>query len=132
MKRRNPQDYSPEEFDAVVAMIQNDPELRADIEAITGQTLDGKSPRDLFNLFRSIQKAADVQIAVVNYGRARQAIRDTRAALEADADAEESLRLARNRILELERSNEELKRKNYALSRGHGATPLPHAAGGRS
>lgn len=132
MKRRNPQDYSPEEFDQVVAMIRRDQELREDIEAITGQSLEGKNARELFNAFRTIAKVTEVQAVVVNYGRARQAIRDTRATLEADADTGEALRLARNRILELEKRNEELKRKNYALSAGHGATPLPHVAGGRS
>ncbi|GII88246.1 hypothetical protein Ssi03_62360 [Sphaerisporangium siamense] len=132
MRQRNAQDYTPEEFDAVVEMIQGDTDLRADIEAITGQTLDGKTPRQLFNLFRTIQHTTEVQAAVVNYGRARQALRDTRAALEADADAEEALRLARAEIKRLELANDELRRKNYALNRAHGATPLPHVAGGRA
>ncbi|PZG49874.1 hypothetical protein C1I98_11200 [Spongiactinospora gelatinilytica] len=131
MKNRRSYDYSPEEFDRAVTMIQSDADLRADIEAITGQSLDGKSPRELFDTFRSIQRAAEVQAAVVNYGRARQAVRDTRAMLEADASAEEALGLARAEIERLEKSNEELKRKNQALSAGQGATPL-RVAGGRA
>ncbi|RBQ21570.1 hypothetical protein DP939_02340 [Spongiactinospora rosea] len=131
MKRKHAHEYSPEEFDRAVTMIQSDADLRADIEAITGQSLEGKTPRELFDTFRSIQHAAEVQAAVVNYGRARQAVRDTRAMLEADASAEEALGLARKEIERLEKSNEELKRKNQALSAGQGATPL-RVAGGRA
>ena len=132
MRKRNAQEYNAAEFDAVVQMIQNDASLRADIEAITGQSLDGKSPRELFDAFRTIEKSNEVLAAVVNHGRARQAVRDTRAMLEADADSNEALRLARSRIEELERRNEELKRKNYALNAGRGATPLQIASGGRA
>lgn len=132
MRKRNAQDYSAEEFDAVVHMIQNDADLRADIEAITGQQLDDKTPRELFDLFRTIEKTTAVQATVVNYGRARQAVRDTRAMLEADADANEALKLARDRIVELEKKNDELKRKNYALNAAQGATPLQIASGGRA
>ncbi|MFC4006559.1 hypothetical protein ACFOY2_04960 [Nonomuraea purpurea] len=132
MGSRNPQDYSPEEFDAVVAMIQGDAELRKDIEAITGQAVAGKSPRELFELFRTIQHTTEVQAVVVNYGRARRAVRDTRAQLEADASAEEALTLARKEIERLEASNDALKRKNQALAASQGATPLPRVAGGRA
>lgn len=131
-RSRNPQNYSPDEFDSVVAMIQGDPDLRADIEAITGQQLDGKTPRELFDLFRTIQHTTEVQAVVVNYGRARQAVRDTRAQLEADASAEEALRLARKEIERLETANDALKRKNQALAASQGATPLPRVAGGRA
>ena len=136
MRRRRARavDYSPEEFDAVVRMIRNNPELQQDIEAITGQSLDGKSAREVFDLFRTIEAVSGVQAVVVNYGRARQAVRDTRASLEADANAEEALRLARAEITRLEKSNEDLKRRNQALSTAHGATALPPArtAGGRA
>jgi len=132
MRKRTAQDYSAAEFDGVVKMIQDDAGLRADIEAITGQSLDGKTPRELFDAFRTIEKSNEVLAAVVNHGRARQAVRDTRAMLEADADASEALRLARNRIEELERKNEELKRKNATLNAVKGATPLQIASGGRA
>lgn len=81
MKARKPQDYSPEEFDAVVALIRRDADLRADIEAITGQTLGGKTPRELFDLFRTLDGATQVQSVVVRYGQAKRALRQTRADL---------------------------------------------------
>ncbi len=77
-RARNPQEYSPEEFEAVVALIRNDAGVRADIEAITGQTLDGKSPRELFDLFRTLEGATQVQSVVARYGQAKRALRQTR------------------------------------------------------
>lgn len=81
MKARKPQEYSAEEFDAVVALIRRDADLRADIEAITGQSLNGKSSRDLFDLFRTLEGATQVQSVVVRYGQAKRALRQTRADL---------------------------------------------------
>ncbi|MFI6883406.1 hypothetical protein [Streptosporangium canum] len=83
-RRRNPQEYSPEEFDSVVAMIRSDKGLQEDIERITGQSLEGKNARELFDLFRTIQVVTDVQATVVNYGRARQAVRQTRIDMDLD------------------------------------------------
>jgi hypothetical protein len=105
------QEYSPEEFDTVVALIRGDAGLRDDIEAITGQKLDGKSPRELFDLFLTLQRATEVQATVVRYGQARRAVRQTRvdladpvmlppataeyvATLQAKVDEERRLRLA--------------------------------------
>ncbi|MER6575776.1 hypothetical protein [Nonomuraea sp. NPDC001023] len=126
MGSRKPQDYSPDEFDSVVAMIRKDASLRADIEAITGQTLNGKTPRELFNLFRTIQQTTAVQAAVVNYGRARQAVRDTRAmlaegALEDLDAADPALRRIRDleaKVDELKSTNIRLKETNKALMSG--------------
>lgn len=120
MKRRNPQDYSPEEFDAVVALVQGDPDLREDIEAITGQSLQGKSPRELFDAFRTIQKATELQLTVAAYGKARQLVRQTRAdlaagALEADAPEVPAAGAARVRIRDLETRLDELKREKARL-----------------
>lgn len=123
-KRRNSQNYSPAEFDAVVTMLQNNTGLRKDIEAITGQTLDGKTPRELFDLFRALDGVTEIQAVVIRYGHARQAIRQTRAALEGTETAENVLDAARSRILELEKRNEALKAKNAALNARAGATPL--------
>lgn len=117
MRIRKPQDYSQAEFEAVIKMIQNEPKLRADIEAVTGQKLRGKSPREVFDLFRTIQQVTEIQATVINYGRARQALADTRAQLEADASAEAALELARTRIKELEQANASLKRDITAQSR---------------
>lgn len=77
-RQKKAQEYSPEEFDAVVALIRRDEQLRADIEAITGQKLAGKTPRQLFDLFRTLEGAAQVQTVVVRYGQARRAVRQTR------------------------------------------------------
>ena len=116
MKQKKPQEYTAEEFDAVVAMIRNDASLRADIEAITGQVLNGKTPRELFDLFQTIQKTTAIQAAVVNYGRARQAVRDTRAMLAEGALAElDPADPALRRIRDLEAKVDELKSTNIRL-----------------
>lgn len=83
MKARKPQEYSAKEFDAVVALIRQNESLREDIEAITGQTLDGKSPRELFDLFLTLEGATQVQGVVVRYGQARRLVRQTRIELAA-------------------------------------------------
>ena len=116
MKQKKPQEYTAEEFDAVVAMIRNDASLRADIEAITGQALNGKTPRELFDLFQTIEKTTAIQAAVVNYGRARQAVRDTRAMLAEGALAEmDPADPALRRIRDLEAKVDELKSTNSRL-----------------
>lgn len=134
-KRRGAAEYSPEEFDAVVALIQSDAGLRADIEAITGQTLDGKTPRELFEAFRAIDAAADIQISVARYGKARQLVRETRAELAAAAVEDLSNnpdihQLARTRIGQLETTVDEqralierLRTTNKGLMSG--AAPVP-------
>ncbi|TMR91278.1 hypothetical protein [Nonomuraea basaltis] len=99
----------PEEFDLVVAMIQQDQELRDDIEAVTGQSLEGKTPREMFNLYRAIGTAVDVQNAVTRYGQARQRLRQTRADLDGTASAEQVVGVARARITEAENRADELK-----------------------
>jgi hypothetical protein len=131
-KKKSAQQYSAEEFDAVVALIAGDAGLRADIEAITGQKLDGKTPRQLFDTFRAIDRAADIQISVAKYGRARQLLRETRAGLEGTETAEKVLGTAQSRINELEtrngnlsNENKRLRAANAALNAGRGATPLP-------
>lgn len=130
MRKRKAQDYGADEFDTVVQMIQSDASLRADIEAITGQALTGKSPRELFDLFRTIEKTTEVQAAVVNYGRARQAVRDTRAmlaegALEDLDPADPAAKLItelETRLDELKATNARLKDTNKALMAGG---PIP-------
>lgn len=128
-RKKKAQDYSAEEFNAVVALIQADAGLRADIEAITGQKLDGKNPRDLFNLFRAINTAADVQASVVRYGRARQAVRQTRVELEnlppADMPTSTAAYVERlqTRLDEAKREVRELKAAAAALHGGK-VTPI--------
>lgn len=115
-RRRNPQEYSQEEFAAVVALIRSDRGLQADIEAITGQKLDGKSPRELFDLFRAIETAAHVQTSVVAYGRARQMVRDTRSMLaERELEDRDPSDPAVRRIRDLETKVDELKAVNGRL-----------------
>lgn len=119
-KKRNPQEYSPEEFDAVVAMIRADAELREDIEAIIGQSLEGKTARELFDAFRTIKRATELQLTVAAYGKARQLLRQTRAdlaagALEADVPEVPAAGEARLQIERLETKLDELKRENKQL-----------------
>ena|GEM_PF-7077096 len=129
-KSRLPQQYSPEEFDAAVKLIQSNTDLRADIEAITGQKIADLTPRQIFDWYRAIERATDIQLAVAKYGRARQVVRETRAALEGTANAERGLEVARARIAELERrcaelkaQRDQLKAANVALAGGK-VTPL--------
>jgi hypothetical protein len=133
-KPRRAQEYSAAEFDQTVALIQGDASLREDIEAITGQKLEGKTSRELFDLFRSIEQATQIQVTVARFGQARQAVRATRAALEGTSTAEQVLGTAQARINELESRNEALKAENVklkganaALNASRGATPLPTA-----
>lgn len=124
MAPKKAQGYTPGEFDAVVDLLTSDKSVREDIEAITGQKLDGKSPRELFDAFRAVQGATDIYATVIRYGQARQALRTTRAAVEGTSTAEDALGAARARIVELEARNDDLKAKNAALNAGRGATPL--------
>ncbi len=87
-RRRLPQDYTAGEFDAVVAQIQGDPRLRADLEKIAGDPLEGKAPRELFDAFRAMEGATDVMAAVVRYGQGVQAVRRTRVELEFDPEVD--------------------------------------------
>ena len=132
-KPKPAQGYTPEEFDAVVSLIQSDAGLRSDIEQITGQKLDGKTPRQLFDLFRAIDQAAQVQAAVVRYGRARQAVRETRLALQdlppanmppTQAAYVEQLQ---RRLDDAKREVERLRAANVALRTGR-VTPIPNRA----
>ena len=135
-KPKKAQQYSPEEFDQIVNLLVHDASIRADIEAITGQSLDGRSPRELFNLFRAIGGAAAVQEAVARFGRARRALRRTRIQLAEDtvehiADHPDVTEIARRRIVELEAKldelrgeNRRLRASNQALARGRAASPV--------
>lgn len=115
-KRRDAHQYSAEEFDRVVALINKDPGLRSDIEAITGQSLKGKNPRELFDLFRAVHDATEVQLTVAAYGRARQQVRETRAMLaEAALEERDSADPAVRRIRDLETKVDELKDANARL-----------------
>jgi len=131
-KSKPAQSYSPEEFDAVVSLIQRDASLRSDIEKITGQSLNDKTPRQLFDLFRAIDQAAQVQAAVVRYGRARQAVRETRIALQdlppADMHPSQAayVEQLQRRLDEAKRENQQLRAANVALRTGR-VTPIPPA-----
>ncbi|TQS30014.1 hypothetical protein [Microbispora sp. KK1-11] len=129
-KPKPAQGYSPEEFDTVVTMIQRDSALRADIETITGQKLDGRTPRELFDLFRAIDQAADVQAAVVRYGRARQAVRQTRIELQdlppADMPPSQAAYVQglQERLDAEKAANQQLRAANAALRAGT-VHPIP-------
>lgn len=111
-KRRNPQDYSPEEFDAVVALIQNDPDVRADIESITKQKVADKTPRELFDLFRTLEGVAQVQAVVVRYGQAKRALRQTRVEL---AEPLELPQTTAQYVAELQAKVDEERRRRLEL-----------------
>lgn len=131
MSTRKPQEYSDEEFKAVVALINHDANVRADIEAITGQTLDGKTPRELFDLFRALEEATQVQAVVVRYGQARRALRQTRADL---AEPVEMPQTTAQYVQALQAKVDEEKKKRQAAenalrqqSRQPGLVALPSA-----
>ncbi|WP_157099369.1 hypothetical protein [Microbispora sp. ATCC PTA-5024] len=126
-KPRNAQGYSPEEFDTAVALIHNDATLRADIEAITGQKVTGKNPRELFDLFRAIDQAAEVQAAVVRYGRARQMVRQTRIEMQDLPPADMPVDTAKY-VADVQRRLDEAKAENAALKaalRAGNVTAIP-------
>ncbi|MEV0831479.1 MULTISPECIES: hypothetical protein [Streptosporangiaceae] len=87
-RARLPQSYSAEEFDSVVEQIQSNPQLRADLETIIGQSLEGRPPRELFDTFRAVQGATDVMAVVARYGQARQAVRRTSIELQFDPEVD--------------------------------------------
>jgi hypothetical protein len=129
-KKKHAQEYSDEEFQAVVQLIQGDEQLRADIEAITGQSLEGKSPRELFDLFRAINTATEIQLTVARYGQARRLVARTRAELEAPArvpetEAERTIANQRALIRQLEQNNEALRARNAALNNSNGIPAIP-------
>ncbi|NJP24413.1 hypothetical protein FLW53_09380 [Microbispora sp. SCL1-1] len=129
-KPKPAQGFTPEEFEAVVSMIRSDASLRADIETITGQKLDGKTPRQLFDLFRAINTAAEVQNAVVRYGRARQAVRQTRIELQdlppADMPPTQAAYVQglQERLDVVKAENQQLRAANAALRAGT-VHPIP-------
>lgn len=144
-KPKKAQAYTPEEFDQIVNLLTTDASIRADIEAITGQSLDGRSPRELFNLFRAISGAATVQEAVARFGRARRQLRQVRAELASDmvehiADHPDVPTLARQRIVELETRLDEMKARMRALEQqtrrlaagAQGAVPQASARAARA
>lgn len=141
-RRKSAQEYSAEDFDAVVALIRGDSSLRADIEAITGQQLQGRSPRELFDLFRAIDGATDIQLTVARYGQARRLVRETRVELAGDlaehiADHPDVHELARRRLKELEMRADELKAERDRLKDTNralmsGAAPVAGQLTGRA
>lgn len=129
-KRRNPQEYSAKEFDQVVKLIERDADLRADIEAITGQKLTGKSPREQFDLYRTLDAAAELAGVVVRYGQARRAVRRTRIDL---ADPEQLPPPIADYVAELQaKVTEERKKRQVAeealkAARSRNVVSLPAA-----
>ncbi len=129
MRKRKSQDYSPEEFEAVVALLQRDAKARKDIEVITGQKLSGKSAREIFDLWRSVQTAAEVKVAFAAYGKASLVLSETRREIEQTAETEEALKLARAEIKRLEGANASLRRDINAQQRQiENVTALPARA----
>jgi len=123
VKNRRPQEYTPGEFDRVVSIIRSDPGLQQQIEAITGQSLEGKTPREIFNLFLALQQATEAMHVVAEYGRARRTVSETRRQLEMDrlddmppdSPAARKIRELEEKLDRLKGVNAQLKEANRAL-----------------
>ncbi len=136
MRKKKAQQYTAAEFEAVVALIRADAGVAADIEAITGQSLDDKTPRQLFELFVSIGQAADVQTVVARYGQARQSLRQVRAQLaepvEVEPAAAAHITRLETQLAELKAANTALRQTNKALLNGsRQAAPMAAPVAGR-
>ncbi|MCC5574542.1 hypothetical protein IMZ11_02665 [Microtetraspora sp. AC03309] len=129
-KKRKAQEYSAEEFDQTVALIRSNASVRLDIEAITGEKLDGKTPRELFDLFRSIEQATQIQVTVARYGQARRLLAQTRVDMESLPPAHMPVETAKfvedlqRRLDVAKRENTELRTANAALRDRGNVTPI--------
>lgn len=110
MRNRRSQEYSPKEFEAVVALLQRDRQVRQNIETITGQKLAGKSAREIFDLFVAVQKAAEVKVAIAAYGRSSVVLDEARRDVEGHEHVRDELAAAREEIKNLRDANASLKR----------------------
>lgn len=110
MRKRRAQEYSSDEFDAVVAFLLSDPKARRDIEAITGKSLRGKQPREIFDLFLTVQKATEVKATFAAYGRASVILNEVRREVEGQAAVNDALDLAHAEIRDLKAAKESLTR----------------------
>ncbi len=110
MRKRKVQQYTPEEFDAVVDLLRRDTQARQNIEAITGQRLSGMTPRQIFDLYQAVQKATEVKATIAAYGRASVLLDDARRDLEGRGSLEEELAAAREEIKGLKQVNGSMKR----------------------
>lgn len=117
MKRRNPQDYSQEEFEVVVNMLTDNPQMRANVEAITGHKFAGKTPRQIFDLWRACQKVNEINTTFVNYGRIAVALEDTRNLMETGASVAQERDQLRGEAADLKRRNKELTETKTSLQR---------------
>ncbi|NEA21571.1 hypothetical protein [Actinomadura bangladeshensis] len=109
-RRRRPQEYSAEEFDAVVDLLKTDEKARRNIEAITGKSLRGKTPREVFDLYLTVQKATEVKATFAAYGKAGVVLDEVRREVEGRNVVEAELEAAKNEIKDLETVNGSLKR----------------------
>ena len=119
MKRKNAQHYSAEEFDAVVALVTRDPQMRADIERITGKQLTGKSPREIFDLFRAVENTIKVQATVVAFGRGKVALAETARELNGVAGVLGEVKKKNEEITVLKKELAELRNKQRSMEHYH-------------
>lgn len=109
-RRRRPQEYTAEEFDAVVSLLLSDERARRDIEAITGEKLAGKTAREVFDLYLTVQKTTEVKATFAAYGRAGVILNEVRREVEGQAAVADELEAVKNEIKELKTVNGSLRR----------------------
>lgn len=110
MRRRKAQEYSAAEFEAVVALLRNDERARRDIEAITGHKLTGKTAREIFDLYLTVQEATEVKVTFARYARAGVVLNEARRDLEGQASVVEALEATQAEVKELKTVNQSLRR----------------------
>jgi hypothetical protein len=119
MRKKKSQEYSPEEFDAVVATVQNDKSMRDAVERITGQKITGKTPREIFDLVQTLQKTTEVQATVAMFGRAKLALLDTARELEGVDGVLGEIKVKNTEIAELQRELREVRGQKRAIESQH-------------
>lgn len=118
-RTKKAQEYSPDEFDAVVNTVQNDRAMREAIERITGQKIAGKTAREIFDLVQTVQRTTEVQAAVATYGRAKIALLDTARELDGVEGVLGEVRAKNEEIADLQRELRELRGEKRALESRH-------------
>lgn len=118
-KSRKAQEYSPEEFDAVVATVTGDKSMRDAVERITGQKIADKTPREIFDLVQTLQRTTEVQATVAMFGRAKLALLDTARELEGVEGVIGEIKQKNVEIAELQQELRELRGEKRAIENRH-------------
>lgn len=109
---------SDDEFQAIVNLVRRNPQVQADIERITGLSVDpGASPRTIFNNYRALEQATAVIKTVAAHGKAVNEVRTVAMEMDAQANVLSENEALRARCRQLEEQSKDLEKRNTALTR---------------